>query len=363
MSFQTVSPPIRPNIQPSNGQSSNGEIKQNNIPINGNLPLVPFAFFKTPLGEIVTIKRSMEASENKPLIWVNIKKPDAASLKQISRIFKIEYEDLEPVLSPDEPPDCFHKGDYLANHYDEYSFDPVCPEKLQSVRVNAYLKDKFLITIANDDVRSIKRVTQEISDNVVAGKKIDSSNYLFCRLFGSSIRYSDAAFKTFAKAAFEFSKLESKSLPETGKSEKVTEVKTSIFNASPVLQRLDHIIKALSEDENLFGAAKPRDNHERYTSIVNSMRTNLEVSSNLMGELRNAWITEGDRWRNELDLRLNKAMYKFGPISVYTGLAGVFSQYCDPWLIGAGAVGIIALSAYQVKFLDRRGKSMHDGPF
>lgn len=278
-----------------------------------------------PYKPVRTAQESLEETlgREKKFHWVRIENPTEEILQEVAETVKLSMSTLKRALDPSERSTTYRHKNSLVTTIEEFELDEKNPCKLSFKDVHAFISDTHLITISEGPSAAVNRVWDEIKNNEVDRIEKGSSNYVFCRILGSTLHSNNTVLKKLEAATRELHERTSqKSEMEIADRAMLSSLSISGSTARHTVNALREVILALKEERNLFGAGKPRDALERYMGIQTTMNSMVNFIEKEVSVVLRTWREINQDETNNLLFRLTVA----GGIFLVPGAAFDFFQ-------------------------------------
>lgn len=285
-----------------------------------------------------------EQNVDTALKWIHVINPNKEVLDDLARNYQIKPADLQRCLSGAHPPQSYRYGEYLVNRFAELTMNEQTG-KVSSNSICAILGKGYLITISQSESKAVETVRREITDSEVHLEEVNSSNYLFTRLFGCSLHLNEDIIYKLG--------LNSTMFEEAHDSEKATlklqnslgEFNRSVATAHRAIDDCPEILKSVGESRNLFGSESPRDCLDRYTTIVQGMQKRLEECSHTLENVRSSWRLAQEEFQNNILFKIAILSAALGPVGFAASFFGInFShglQFSNSFIFAALTSGML----------------------
>lgn len=277
--------------------------------------------------------------------WIDISNPSYELLESIAKDLELSNGTVRLCLEEHQPITANGHKETLFISTKELRFDPESGVLTKSP-LTLIVGKGFVVTLHPGRSAAADRVWAEARTQEVMQGDLGSTNYLACRIFGSSVYAAKEAIEQLAR---ESEHLNGKYLqPSRSDLTRAEQLSHSAREAESVMLHLGEVIEALREERHRYGAVKPKESLSRYSAIVRSSLDQSRIVEDRVADKRQSWGIEAQNLSNQYTSRLSIAIAALSVPGVIFGFFGQnFAHYpfsnMDVWLMNG--LGVAASSA------------------
>lgn len=263
---------------------------------------------------------SIRSRKSGALRWIDIEDPKRELLESIAKDLELSRGTVNLCLENKQPISANGFKETLFISTKELRFDAESGAMKLTPLTFVIGKD-FIVSMHQGSSPAVDRVWAEIKRDEVIRSDLKSSNYLACRIFGSSI-YA-------AKEAVESLSTQSEALngrhwqPSRDELARAENLSNSARQAESVMLHLGEVVEALREKRHLFGVHEAKESLSRYGAIVRSSLDQSHIIEERISDKRQSWSIEAQNVSNRYTSRLSIAI---AALSVPAAIFGFFGQ-------------------------------------
>ncbi|MBN8549904.1 MAG: hypothetical protein J0M12_11365 [Deltaproteobacteria bacterium] len=263
---------------------------------------------------------SIHSRKSGALRWIDITDPKRELLESIAKDLDLSKGTVNLCLDQEQPITANGLKETLFISTKELRFDAQSGV-LKLTPLTLIVGKDFVVSMHQGESPAVERVWNEIKREEVVRSDLKSSNYLACRLFGSTV-YS-------AKLAIELLARQSEALngyhwePSSDELKRAENLSNSARQAESVMLHLGEIVEALREKRHLFGVGTPKESLSRYGAIIRSSADQSHMIEERVADKRQSWGIEAQNVTNRYTSRLSIAI---AALSVPAAIFGFFGQ-------------------------------------
>lgn len=277
--------------------------------------------------------------------WIDISNPSHGLLESIAKDLELSNGTVRLCLEDQQPITANGHKETLFISTKELRFDPESGVLTKSP-LTMIIGKGFVVTLHQGRSAAADRVWAEARTQEVMQDDLGSTNYLACRIFGSTVYAAKEAIEQLAR---ESEHLNGRYLqPSRNDLTRAEQLSHSAREAESVMLHLGEVIAALREERHRYGAAKPKESLSRYSAIVRSSLDQSRIVEERVADKRQSWGIEAQNLSNQYTSRLSIAIAALSVPGVIFGFFGQnfaenpFSNM-DVWLMNG--LGVAASSA------------------